>query len=80
MKKYTLSLGGRSRFRAVKREILADIGRTKMEGYEVLDYLYENGSGTVEEITNQNDLPQSQVMNRLMAFINQGFVEKLTEA
>ena len=51
----------------------------KMEGYEVLDYLYEHGSGTVEEIENYAGLSRGQVMDKLSTFIHHGFVEKLAD-
>ena len=49
----------------------------RMEGYEVLDYLYEHGAGTVEEISNYIGLSQGHVMEKLSVFINHDFVEEL---
>jgi len=52
---------------------------TRMEGYEVLDYLYENGPGTVEEIAKYTGLSQVQAVDRLWAFIHQRLIEKLVD-
>ena len=66
---------GRARSRRRKISVTAEVA--KMEGYEVLDYLYEHGTGTVEEISNYTGLSQGHVMDKLLVFINHGFVEEL---
>ncbi len=53
-----------------------NLGMAKMEGYEILDYLYEHGPGTVEEIGNYTGLSWGQVVDKLGVFISHGFVEK----
>ena len=78
MDRYTLSNEGRARFRRTK--IGVDIeGEAKREGYEVLDYLYEHGAATVEEIENYTGLSGGQVGEKIWEFINRGNVEKLAE-
>jgi len=77
MNRYTLSEEGRWRFRRIK--LKRDAEMTRMEGYEVLDYLYENGPGTVEEIAKYTGLSQVQAVDRLWAFIHQRLVEKLVD-
>ena len=77
MNKYTLTDEGRWRFRRIK--LRGDTGMARMEGYEILDYLYEKGSGTVEEIAENTGLAQVQVINRISWFIHNRFVEKLAE-
>ena len=77
MDRYTLSYEGRARFK--RRKISVNMGMAKMEGYEVLGYLYEHGAATVEEIENYTGLSWGQVMDRLGVFIHGGYVEKLTE-
>ena len=47
------------------------------EGYEVLDYLYDHGAGTVEEIAEHTGLSQDHVIDKLLMFMNHGFLEKL---
>ena len=66
---------GRARFRRRKISVAADMA--KIEGYEVLDYLFEHGAGTIEEISNYTGLSQGHVMDKLLVFINHGFVEEL---
>jgi len=77
MNRYTLSEEGRWRFRRIK--LKRDAEMTRMEGYEVLDYLYENGPGTVEEIAKYTGLSQVQAVDRLWAFIHQRLIEKLVD-
>ncbi|MBA7598675.1 hypothetical protein ES703_05694 [subsurface metagenome] len=77
MNRYTLSEEGRSRFRRIKLKGNTEMAR--MEGYEVLDYLYENGPGTVEEIAQYAGLSRVQAMDRLWAFIHQRLVQKLAD-
>ena len=67
MSKYTLTIEGIARFRRRRVSVSAEMAR--MEGYEVLDYLYEHGAGTVEEIGNYTGLTQVQVINKLSVFI-----------
>lgn len=77
MDRYILTNEGRARFRRIK--IQGNAVMAKIYGYEVLNYLYEHGAGTVEEIANHTGRSQGHVMDRLLAFINQGYVEKLAE-
>ena len=54
-----------------------DTETATFKGYEILEYLYNNGARTIEEIENHTGLSQSQVMERIQAFISQRFIEKL---
>ncbi len=73
MDKYILSNEGRSRFKRMK--ISVDTGMAKIEGYEILDYLYEHGASTAEEIENYTGLSWRQLMAKLSTFIHHGLVE-----
>ena len=75
--RYTLSYEGRSRFRRAKISVNKE--EAKIEGYEVLDYLYEHGAATVEEIENYTGLSWNQVTEKILAFVYRGYVEKLAE-
>ena len=75
MDKYTLTLEGRARFRRMR--IDPDIEISKTEGYGIINYLYENGTGTVEEIINYTGLSWGQVTNRISNLIYHGYVEEL---
>ena len=77
MDRYELSNEGMARLK--RRKISVDMGMDKIEGYEVLDYLYEHGPTTVEEIGNYTGLSRSQVINKLSTFIHHGFAEKSAE-
>ncbi len=59
--------------------IREDTTTTRMKGYEILDFLYEKGPRTVEEIGNYTGLSHSQVIARLLAFMPQGYVAKVAE-
>ena len=74
---YTLTSDGRARFR--QKKISADMGVTGMGGYEVLDYLYEQGRGTIEEIRKHTGLSYSQVNDKLDLFLHHGFIERLVD-
>ena len=76
MNRYALTNEGIARFRRRKVSVNAEMAR--MEGYEILDYLYEHGAATVEEIGNYTGLSRSQVINKLSVFINHGSVEELS--
>jgi transcription initiation factor IIE alpha subunit len=75
MKKYTLTIEGRARFRRRKTSVKAEMA--KIEGYEVLDYLYEHGTGTIEEMASYTGLSQGHVMDKLLVFMNHDWVEAL---
>ena len=77
MKRYTLSNEGRARFKQM--QIRANTETVKIEGYEVLDYLYEYGPGAVEEIGNYTESSQGYVIVKLSEFINRGLVQKLAD-
>ena len=77
MDRYILSSEGMARFK--RRKISVDMGLEKMEGYEILGYLYEHGAATVEEIENYAGLSRSQVIDKLSTFIHHGFVEGLAD-
>ena len=78
MNGYTLTDEGRARFSRIKTVVVIQ-GRPKIWGYEVLDYLYEHEHATVEEIENSTGLSWSQTVERLMEFVNRGYVEGYIE-
>jgi len=73
MDRYTLSSEGRARFK--RMEISVDAGVAKIKGYEVLDYLYEHGAATVQEIENYTGLSWGKVTEELSKFIHHGLIE-----
>ena len=74
MNKYILTEEGIARFNRIKRE--GDTAIASMKGYEVLCYLYENGSGTMEEIEDATGLSWKEVRERLQNFIHHGYIEQ----
>jgi DNA-binding MarR family transcriptional regulator len=77
MEKYTLSIEGRARFKRMRISVDSgvEMGIAKTEGYLVLDYLYEHGSATVEEIEKYTGLSRDKVTSELSTFIHHGLVE-----
>ncbi len=45
----------------------------------VLDYLYEKGPRIVEEIAGYTGLSRSRVNGRLLAYMPQGYAEKIAD-
>jgi hypothetical protein len=73
MDRFKLSAEGTARFRRMRLD--SDTPASRIEGYEILDCLYENGAGTVEEITNYTGLPRDQVWNKLTSLVTHGYIE-----
>ena len=77
MDRFKLSTEGIARFRRMRVDL--DKPASQIEGYEILNYLYENGSGTVEEITNYTGLSWDKVMNKLSTLMYHRYVEGLVK-
>ena len=69
MSVYSLTKEGKQRFGWVR-----DNMSTESTGYRVLEYLYDNGTGTADGITTFTRLPLGDVMNSLEAFKYEGLV------
>ena len=65
---------GRARFRRMKTA--ADAAAAGAEAYKILDYLYEIGAGTIDEIGAYIGLSWDQVVSQLQGLLNHGFVEE----
>ena len=52
-----------------------DEPRSRINGYEILEYLYQNGSETLEGITSYTGLSWYQVWNRLSSLLAHGYIE-----
>ena len=73
MNVYSLTEKGRKKFKRMRD----NLGITQTAGYQVLEYLYENGTGTVEQIVIYTGVPHSEVMPMLNRFRGEGSVEVL---
>ena len=78
MDRYVLTYEGTAKFKRTKIRMSIE-GEDKMEGFEVLDYIYEHGAATVAEIGKHTGLSYDQVVNKLEAFMVWGYVEELAE-
>jgi len=74
MDEYKLSQEGRWKFLRIRE----DTETARFEGYEILNYLYEQGAGTIEEISYHTELSTREVAENLSAFISRGLVEQVT--
>jgi DNA-binding MarR family transcriptional regulator len=77
MDKYMLSSEGRTKFKRTKIRMSAE--EQTMEGFDILDYLYEHGAATVEEIEKHTGLSYGQVVHKIESFIPWGYIERLAE-
>jgi DNA-binding IclR family transcriptional regulator len=65
---------GRARFRRMKLSVDA---ANVTDGYKVLEYLYEIGPGSIEEIGEATGLSREQVVLQLQTYMSHGMVEEL---
>jgi DNA-binding MarR family transcriptional regulator len=78
MDRYKLSNEGRMRFK--RSRISVDIEeKSRITGYEVLDFLFEHGAATMAEIEAHTGLSWSRVADILTSLLHWGYVEKLEE-
>jgi hypothetical protein len=70
MDKYLLSNEGRARFKRMRIS-----GEPRFEGYEILEYLYEHGSSTADELVEPTGLARGKLMELIITFIHHGLVE-----
>jgi len=47
------------------------------DGYKILDYIYEHGADTLDEISVSTGLTREQVVSRLQVYMSHGLVEEL---
>ncbi len=74
MDRYMLTSEGRARFRRMKFNVVtAEVP----DGFKVLDYIYEHGADTMDEIGVVTGLAREQVFNQLQLYMNHGLVEEL---
>ena len=75
MDSYTLTEEGRARSR---RRMIGETAETaRMEGNEILDFLYEHGNASVEELMEFTGMSRFQVMEKILLYMNHGIVQKL---
>ncbi len=70
MDKFFLSNEGTARFKRMRIS-----GEPKFEGYDILDYLYEHGSSTVDELAEYTGLSRNKLIELIMTFIHHSFIE-----
>lgn len=74
MDRYMMTTEGRAKFRRTR----ATVDKAEMtEGHKILDYLFEHGADTIDEIGTSTGLSRDQVVAQLQVFMNHGFVEEM---
>jgi DNA-binding MarR family transcriptional regulator len=77
MDRYKLTSEGRMRFR--RMEIRANVEDSfSSDDYTLLDFIYKQGSATLEAIAGHTGLSWDQTTNRLLALMYHGFIEKIS--
>ena len=74
---YMLTNEGVARFR--KKKLMLGEDQTREQGYDILNYLYEQGGASLEEIIRYTELPRGDVIRILSTYLNHGLVEGMTE-
>jgi len=75
MDRYTLTEEGRARSR---RRLISETAETaSMEGNEILDFLYEHGNATLEELMEHTGMSRFHLMDKILLYMNHGIIEKL---
>jgi DNA-binding MarR family transcriptional regulator len=76
MERYTLTFEGRSMLRRMESRVSTDASFLT-EDFKILEFLYENGAATVDEIVDYTGLTRSQLVNRLFGIMRRGYIEAL---
>jgi DNA-binding MarR family transcriptional regulator len=75
MDRYRLSNEGFEKFKRTKIRMYAE--DQTMDGYDILNCLYEHGSSTIEEIEKYTGLRYDQVVHMMESFFPWGYIERL---
>jgi DNA-binding MarR family transcriptional regulator len=78
MEKFMLSSEGRTKFKRSRIRMSAE--EVTMEGFDILEYLYEHGAATIEEIEKHTGLPYDQIVHKIESFLPWGYIERLQES
>jgi DNA-binding MarR family transcriptional regulator len=77
MDRYRLSNEGLNKFKRTKIRMFAE--DQTMEGFDILDCLYEHGALTIEEIEKYTGLRYDQVVHKMESFMPWGYIERLED-
>jgi DNA-binding MarR family transcriptional regulator len=77
MDRYRLSNEGLTKFKRTKIRMSAE--DQTMDGFGILDCLYEHGALTIEEIEKFTGLRYDQVVHKMESFMPWGYIERLEE-
>jgi DNA-binding MarR family transcriptional regulator len=75
MEKYVLTSEGRTKFQRTKIRMAAE--EKTMEGFDILDFLYESGAASIEEIEKHTGLHYDQVVHKIESFMTWGYIERM---
>ncbi len=77
MKVYAMTDKGKSAFSAIRHDPTRIV--TNEPGYKILDYLYELGTGSVEDMSLDTGILRKQVVLKMRDYVRQGLVKVLAD-
>jgi len=78
MERYTLTFGGRSMLRRMESRVSTD-SSFKTDDFQILEFLYENGAASVDEIADYTELARGELVNKLLGIMKRGYIEALAK-
>jgi DNA-binding MarR family transcriptional regulator len=76
MERYTLTYEGRTMLRRMESRVRAD-SSFRTDDFKILEFLYEDGAATIDEIVDYTGLSRSELVNRLLGIMKRGYIEAL---
>ena len=73
---YMMTNEGNARFR--KRKLSADEVEAGEVGYKILDYIFDHGGASLDDIARHTGLSRNQVTAQIAVFLSHGLVEGTT--
>ena len=78
MEKYTLTYEGRSMLRRMESRVSTD-SSFKTDDFQILEFLYENGAASVDDIESYTGLSRGELVNKLLGIMRRGYIEALAK-
>ena len=76
MERYTLTFEGLAMLRRMESRVATDAS-FRTEDYQILEFLYENGAATIDEIVDYIGVTRAELVNRLFGIMRRGYIEAL---
>jgi DNA-binding MarR family transcriptional regulator len=76
MERYTLTFEGRAMLRRMESRVTND-SSFLTDDFKILEFLYENGAATIDDIVDYMGIKRSELVNRLFGIMRRGYIEAL---